>query len=157
MGQDTQGWAFCPTGWAFSPHKGQDAHFGVKIKMSFYFYRIIYFTKKIFAYQEFDFLFVIDQFQKVSSIGNIEIWASILRMGVLSNVTLPLYKYRKIFNIRRAKSQNFNNSRLVLQLSLSNQLKPCRCTLSREWRYSWSSADRRCSNYIWVMNKSLAY
>ena len=22
--------------------------------------------------------------------------------------------------------------------------------LSREWRFSWSSADRRCSNYIWV-------
>ena len=25
--------------------------------------------------------------------------------------------------------------------------------LSREWRCSWSSADRRCSNYIWVINK----
>ena len=24
--------------------------------------------------------------------------------------------------------------------------------LSREWRCSWSSADRRCSNYIWVIN-----
>ena len=24
--------------------------------------------------------------------------------------------------------------------------------LSREWRCSWNSADRRCSNYIWVMN-----
>ena len=23
--------------------------------------------------------------------------------------------------------------------------------LSREWRCSWSSADRRCSNYIWVI------
>ena len=25
--------------------------------------------------------------------------------------------------------------------------------LSREWRCSWSSADRWCSNYIWVINK----
>ena len=25
--------------------------------------------------------------------------------------------------------------------------------LSREWRFSWNSADRRCSNYIWVINK----
>ena len=25
--------------------------------------------------------------------------------------------------------------------------------LSREWRCSWSSADRRCSNYIWLINK----
>ena len=24
--------------------------------------------------------------------------------------------------------------------------------LSREWRCSWGSADRRCSNYIWVIN-----
>ena len=24
--------------------------------------------------------------------------------------------------------------------------------LSWEWRCSWSSADRRCSNYIWVIN-----
>ena len=24
--------------------------------------------------------------------------------------------------------------------------------LSREWRWSWSSADRRCSNYIWEIN-----
>ena len=29
--------------------------------------------------------------------------------------------------------------------------------LSREWRCSWSSADRRCSNYMWVINKFIAY
>ena len=29
--------------------------------------------------------------------------------------------------------------------------------LSREWRCSWSSADRRCSNYIWVINNLMAY
>ena len=33
-------------------------------------------------------------------------------------------KYRKISNIRRTKSQNLNVSRLVLQLSLSNPMKP---------------------------------
>ena len=32
--------------------------------------------------------------------------------------------YRKISNIRRAKSTNSNVSRLVLQLSLPNQIKP---------------------------------
>ena len=32
--------------------------------------------------------------------------------------------YRKIANIRRTKSQNLNDSRLVLQLSLPNLLKP---------------------------------
>ena len=29
--------------------------------------------------------------------------------------------------------------------------------LSREWRRSWSSADRRCSNYIWVIKIFIAY
>ena len=41
----------------------------------------------------------------------------------------------------------------------------CRClcaiywshVLSWECRCSWSSADRRCSNYIWVINKYIAY
>ena len=29
--------------------------------------------------------------------------------------------------------------------------------LGREWRSSWSSADRRCSNYIWVIKNVIAY
>ena len=29
--------------------------------------------------------------------------------------------------------------------------------VSREWRCSWSSADRRCSNYIWEINNCVAY
>ena len=29
--------------------------------------------------------------------------------------------------------------------------------LSWEWRCSWSSADRRCSNYIWVIINLIAY
>ena len=29
--------------------------------------------------------------------------------------------------------------------------------LSRKWRCSWSSADRRCSNYIWVINNLMAH
>ena len=29
--------------------------------------------------------------------------------------------------------------------------------LSREWRCSWSSADRWCSNYIWVIDNFIAY
>ena len=29
--------------------------------------------------------------------------------------------------------------------------------LSREWRCSWSNTCRRCSNYIWVINNSIAY
>ena len=59
--------------------------------------------------------------------------------------------YRKISNIRRTKSQHLNDSHLVLQFSLLNPL------LTREWRCSWSSADRRCSNYIWVVNDYIPY
>ena len=33
-----------------------------------------------------------------------------------------------------------------------NLLKP-----SRKWRCSWSSADRRCANYIWVINNFITY
>ena len=29
--------------------------------------------------------------------------------------------------------------------------------LSWEWRCSWSSTDRQCSNYIWVINNFIAY
>ena len=29
--------------------------------------------------------------------------------------------------------------------------------LSEEWRCSWSNTDRRCSNYIWVINNLTAY
>ena len=46
--------------------------------------------------------------------------------------------------------------RLVLSCS-------CLCRIhwsqvfSLEWRCGWSSADRRCSNYIWVINNFIAY
>ena len=63
------------------------------------------------------------------------------------------HKYRQISNKRRTKSQNLNVSHLVLQLSLPNLLKPC----IWEWKCSWSSADRRCSNYIWVINNLIAH
>ena len=57
--------------------------------------------------------------------------------------------YCKISNIRGTKSQMLNDSSLGLQLYLSNPLK----MLSREWRCSWSSAGRRCSNFIWVFRQ----
>ena len=48
--------------------------------------------------------------QKCSTRVNHEIWAK--------------ETYRQVFNIRRTKSQNLNISRLALQLSSSNLLKP---------------------------------
>ena len=62
--------------------------------------------------------------------------------------------YRKVSNISCTKSPNLNN--LILSCSC---LCPIHWTqvLSREWRCSWSSTDRRCSNYIWVINNFIAF
>ena len=51
-----------------------------------------------------------------------------------------------------------NKVYLILQLSC-NCLCPVHWSqaLSREWRCSWSSDDRRCSNYIWVINNFIAH
>ena len=56
--------------------------------------------------------------------------------------------YCQTYNIRPIKPQNSNVSRLILLLSFPNPL------LSQVWRCSWSSADRRCPNYIWVIHWS---
>ena len=45
---------------------------------------------------------------------------------------------------------------LVSSLSWLCPIHWCQ-VLSPVWRCSWSSADRRCSNYIWVINKLIAY
>ena len=62
--------------------------------------------------------------------------------------------YRKIYDIRSTKSPN-----LMILVSSCICLCPIYWSrvLSREWRCSWSSADRRCSNYIWVINNLIAY
>ena len=60
--------------------------------------------------------------------------------------------YCQVSNIRRTKSQHLKDSRTVLRLSLPNPLKP-----DVKSRCSWSSADRRCSNYIWVIDNFIAY
>ena len=62
-----------------------------------------------------------------------------------------MYKYSQIVNIRRTNSQNLNASRLVLQLSLPNLLKPCIKLRMKMF------LDRRCSNYIWVINNLITH
>ena len=62
--------------------------------------------------------------------------------------------YRKISNISRTKSK----TQMLLESACS-----CLCAiywsqvLSGEWRCSWGSADRWCSNYIWAINNLIAY
>ena len=68
-------------------------------------------------------------------------------LGLLS--WYPLIMYRQTSNIRapNPKTSKFH-------MSSCSGLCPVHWSqvLSREWRCSWSSADRWCSNYIWVIN-----
>ena len=65
------------------------------------------------------------------------------------------FKWNKLVrvrvNIRRTKSQNLNVSRLFSQLALPNPLKPGFKSRMKMW------LDRRCSNYIWVINNFFPY
>ena len=62
--------------------------------------------------------------------------------------------YRQIYNISRTQSPNIYVSRLVFQFHCPIDWSQ---VLSWSWRSSWSSADRRCFNYIWVINSFIAY
>ena len=64
------------------------------------------------------------------------------------------WTYRQVSNIRRTKSQHLKI--LVLSCGCLCRL-PWSQMLSREGRCSWSRADRRCSNYTWVIDKFIAY
>ena len=62
--------------------------------------------------------------------------------------------YRQVSNIS-TKNPNYQN---ILALSCGCLCRiPWSQMLSREWRCSWSSADRRCSNYISVIDNFIAY
>ena len=62
--------------------------------------------------------------------------------------------YREVSNISRTKSQHLK----ILVLSFGCLWRiPWSQMLSREWRCSWSSADRRCSNNIWVIDNFITY
>ena len=64
------------------------------------------------------------------------------------------FTYRLFFNTRPTKSPNWNVSRPASQSTLLIHWSQ---VLSREWRCSWSNADRRCSNYIWLINNCITY
>ena len=86
---------------------------------------------------------------------NCKIWLFLCMIHdkMVSHNTTSKYIYRQFSNIRRTQSQN------MLLVSSCSCLCPIHWSqvLSWEWRCSWSSADRRCSNYIWVINNFIAY
>ena len=84
---------------------------------------------------------------------------------VISDTKLPLWfccneklikyfmelNYHQFSNIWNIKSQNLSISCSCLCAIYWSQL------LSRDWRCTWSSTNRRCSNYIWVISNFIAY
>ena len=58
-----------------------------------------------------------------------------------------------IYNIRRTKSQNLNDSRIVLQLSLPN---PFKLGVKSNMEMWLGQRCRRGSNYIWVISKFIS-
>ena len=63
--------------------------------------------------------------------------------------------YCKVSNIRRNQIPQLKcfSSRFVVVFAQSIEAR----FLRRKWRCSWSSADRRCSNYIWVIDRFIAH
>ena len=56
-------------------------------------------------------------------------------------------------------NQIFSFTKMYLKMS-STKWRPFYLglnVLNREWRCSWSSADRRCSNYFWMIKNFIAY
>ena len=64
------------------------------------------------------------------------------------------WQHHQSSNIRPTKSPNFNVSRFVFSCLGAIYWSQ---VLSSERRCRWSSANRRCSNYIWVIRKFITY
>ena len=77
---------------------------------------------------------------------NITIWYS---TNVDRNIVICNTIYHQTSNIRHTKSLNLSSCSCHCPIHW-NQV------LSQEWRCSWRSANRRCSNYIWVINNFIA-
>ena len=78
------------------------------------------------------------------------LWYEVGDKFCLYSVFKSYVNYRKIYNIKSTKLKCFSGCSCLCAIYWSR-------VLSGEWRCSWSSVDRRCSNYIWVTNNLIAY
>ena len=83
------------------------------------------------------------------------IFCCALFVVIISHIIIEfICNYCKISNISYTKSQTemflISSCSCLCPIHLSQLLR-------QEWRCSWSSADRRCSNCIWVINNLIAY
>ena len=92
------------------------------------------------------------------------VFTDMLILGYPKLINPQCYRsYRKISSIK-APNRKFLISEAPNPKTWMFLASSCICLwpiywirmLSREWRCSWSSADRRCSNYIWVINNLIA-
>ena len=72
---------------------------------------------------------------------------------IISTVSTSDWKKKQIpsnlqYKVHQIPKLKWFSSRLAVAFAQSTEAR----SLSREWRCSWSSADRQCSNYIWVIS-----
>ena len=79
---------------------------------------------------------------------------------ILQNeMAFPSLEYR-LDVVRRELGQYYGcwcHGFISFLVSSCSCLCPIQVLISQKWRCSWSSADRRCSNYIWVINIFIAF
>ena len=93
---------------------------------------------------------------KMSILSDPRVTVSVIFLLSLGDVLSPAWHQvikptcRQVSNIRHTKFQHLKDScRFLCRIPWSQ-------VSSREW-CSWSSANRRCSNYIWVIDNFIAY
>ena len=79
-----------------------------------------------------------------------EFASSIWILSLLSECVM-ISIYRQTYSIRRTNPKTCFLSRLVVAFAKSIEV------WNWEWICSFNNADRRCSNYTWVINKLISY
>ena len=110
-------------------HSDHDYDFAIHVMSRFYLYSIGV---------------ILGGFNFIIYFGYVTMWLTLV--AAQQKTAVNIY-------IRRTKSQNS-----IILVSSYSGLCPIHWSqvLSREWRCSWSTADSRCSNYIWVIHNYIA-
>ena len=108
-----------PQGMGVLPIYGHDASFCVKINKLLQSHNIVYFMKKISAYQEFDEHMTTYQFQRVSSIGY-EVTSTGIDAGASKGKSWPGYSWQQIGLMLRMWDTVFISTLCHCYLSMIN-------------------------------------
>ena len=74
------------------------------------------------------------------------------------SIQMPSYQYRKSHcGDKTVVRSSYLDNRISYTGNMTSLYWIRAQVLSRERRYSWSSVDKRCSNYTWVINNFTTY